>query len=865
MAKEIRQASSLSQFLPPDLESNVRGPPLPTPHSRNTSFEARPNKSELSRKAVPHTHSRTPSSQLAYQYMEAPDPARGRISQGFLRSDARSLSRDMPAPQDLLPPPPIGGSFSDRISSLTGSRASSSTRVRPDSGTFSRPGSRTASPSRPTTPKNAKFNMKKTWLTGKSHDRSRSASERKEPFSFIVGTPEKQEYELTSYTSRQPVKELWDDQGDLFIHLFGGEQPPSFRLKACAIESSRAFQRLLAVEDRPHGNDITGSERQMRNTSLGSNHSHADLENIEQEKHLYIPLQFANTTELQSGDLENLIALRNLFAFLVGQILVGTPKQPSLYTVFKNIAGLLSHYEFTNIDGSTHGDVSEMNFLGYMEDLRLDDVRNSAEQTLEAIVLGEMMKSWPLYNEGYIHAVGRWEEIYEMDSENMKFINPITRKRMEKSYMNLELRLEAVEARMNDFDYPSLFQGIALSSGFQKAVDGRTWRNSWVSMRRFTMNHYKTRYGAWPPKASSTKNDFEESGLNRIVLQELYKDFSDLYDMLVDKSNLTSRTADMAAHDERLSDKLQLHWLRQLMSEFDRSSPPVKPPIPYDLCLLPDSIHLRRDYDSLPDKKKSKERARKLKPDEINLLLIQSYDRDSMRATPFLESFMAYERQIYQGKSVDEIIDLRIGQWIFLYVVLQSLPLLVVDAPGVHYTEGVEYFLCQVPKGTAPWLREDTNDRRLYRVGEGSSLASLPTDAIHNSVEGIYERSHCWEMAKIWSHGLAKMPAQGSVYTNRSGSHSRMASQNYQDSGSSLTGLAIPPLLVDPWKTGSAHSSPRNSVALGLEELELPPALRTDVGTPGRKFSTPDATKTFDDILGPPTGGKKKGWTSFSG
>ena len=682
-----------------------------------------------------------------------------------------------------------------------------------------------------------------------------------------MGTPEKHEYDLTAYTSRQPVKELWDDHGDMYVHLFGDRQPPSFRLQSSAIESSRVFQRLLAQGDRPQETNITEIERQLRNISIDATHTRS-ASTSQHELHLHIPLQFANITELRSDDLENLVALRNLFAFLVGQILVGTPKQPSLYTVFRNIAGLLSHYEFTNADGSTYGEVAKLNFLGYMEDLRLDDLRHSTEQTLEAIVLGEMMKSWPLYNEGYIHGVGKWDEIYESRSKNMLFITPITRKRMEKSYMDLINRLDAAEARINDFDFPSLFQGIAVSSAFQKAVDGRMWRNSWVAMRRFTMNHYKTRYGAWPPKASSKKNDFEESGLNRIVLQELYNDFSDLYDMLVDKSNLTTRTADMAAHDEKLADRLQMHWLRQLMSEFDRSSPPVKPPIPYDLCLLPDSKHVRRDYDSLPDKKKAKERARSLKPDEINLLLLQSYNRDSMRATPFLEAFIAYERHTYIGKSVDEMSDLRIGQWIFLYVVLQSLPLLVVDAPGVRYTEGVEYLLCEAPKGTPPWLREDTKNRKVYRVDdENSSYAGLPADTVHNSVEGIYGRSHCWEMAKVWSNGLAKMPVQESVYTNRSANHSRIASQNLQDSSSTLVGLPTPPPPIGgSWGPGSTHSSTRSSShALGSEELELPPPIRPDLGMPSRKFSAPDIAKTFDDILGTPTETKKKGWGSFSG
>ena len=73
----------------------------------------------------------------------------------------------------------------------------------------------------------------------------------------------------------------------------------------------------------------------------------------------------------------------------------------------------------------------------------------------------------------------------------------------------------------------------------------QAWKKAFLAMRKHVMSHYKERYGSWPPKSSSKKNDFEESGLNRILLREVYQDFSDLYDMLVERKSLTTRTADM--------------------------------------------------------------------------------------------------------------------------------------------------------------------------------------------------------------------------------------------------------------------------------------------------------------------------------
>ena len=652
------------------------------------------------------------------------------------------------------------------------------------------------------------------------------------------------------------------------IHLFDRDAGPSFKIDGSVIAASRRLLNILNGGTLSRNSSLASEAHiPSRSHSLNSNGSPPIGALSEDGKtHLYMPLglSITNGSALKPEDLENLVAVRNLFAFLVGQVLVGTPKQPTLFAVFNNIAGLLSHYDFTNMDGSSLGEVASANFLGYIEDLRLNDVRNSREKTLEAIILGERMKSWPLYNEGYVHGVGKWDDIMQMDSPIFSYIAGITRKRMEKSHMDLYIRLKDTRMRLDDFEFPSLFTGVAAGSAFAKVVDIKTWKTSWQMMKRFTLSFYKRRYGGWPPKARSKKNDFEESGLNRIVLQELYHDFSDLYDMLVDKSSLTTRKADPGAHDEKLADEPVMHNLRFLMSEFDRSSPPVRPPVPYDLPLRPDLMKVRRDFENLSEKKKAKERSKKLKDDEINMALMQSYDRDGVKATPFLEAFMAFERSTCHGKAIDEIVDFRIGQWIFLYVVMQCLPLVVVDAPGIRWTQGCEYFLCEVPRGNPPWIKEERGQKAFYRIAGGAGVVSLPSDSVEHSVEAIYHRSHCWKMAQIWSGDDTYQPASAGRPTGPS----RTASSN-----SFSEALPTPPMigpdsfLPAPQTMGSPRQSYRSSVALGLEALPLPPSVMGDEFPQqgGRKVSTPDPTRSFDDILGPATPTRKKGWGSLGG
>ena len=705
------------------------------------------------------------------------------------------------------------------------------------------------------------------------------------------------------------VAELWDSSRDTFVHLFARESGlgPSFKINSNALSSSRVLASLIhrgsfpsrrhqpiSQDQRHSGEDLHRYMRQVsldlppiikvsnipplqrqRSSSTNASFSsrseaarmgHSNLPDSVDDIHLYIPMSIVAETsgsELQIDDIEKLVAIRNLFAFLIGQVLVGTYKRPSPFAIFLEIAELLRYYDFTNFDGSTFGEIPDASFICYLADLHLGDVRSSREKTMEAIILGEQMKSWSLFNEGFVHGVGKWDDMVQLAHPNFSMINDTTRRRMEKASRDLSTRLKAVQARMDDFDFPSLFAGIAASSTLSKTIDFKAWKASFATLRKHTLAMYKARYGSWPPKAKSKKNEFEGSGLNRLLLREVYQDFSDVYDMLVDRTALTTRTADMLSINEVLSTDPEMNALLKLLSEFDRSSPPVLPPIPFDLPLLPDLSTTRREFEGLPAKKQAKERSKKLKDDEINMALMQSYNRESIKSTPFVEAFMAFERSSAHGRSMQDILDLRIGQWIFLYVVLQSLPLLVVDAPGLEWTQGVEYFLCEVPKGAPPWVSEDARHKlEYYRVPDGS-IVGLPPDLVDYGVEGIYRRSHCWQAADRWTglegidQGNVNMFSQTNPFQPRKPLPQGLLDGVGRDS-------SRPPSTYLSSGPGSRASSPdrhspRSSVAYGLELLPVPPDVLLGSLPNGSRVSiAPDPTKSFDNILGATNTSTKK-------
>lgn len=622
-----------------------------------------------------------------------------------------------------------------------------------------------------------------------------------------------------------------------------------------------------------------------------------DSRNLEDDEsghiHLQLPIALsadgggagAGATKLTSNDIDTLISARNFFAFLVGQSIIATERRPSIFSVFLKIADFLTRYGFSNLDGSTFGEVAHGSFDAYIEELRLGDVRGSRTATIEAIVLSEKMRSVLLYNEAFVHGVGKWYDIVQLRDPKFDMISPKTRTRMERAALDLDQRKRNINFKLNDFDFPAIFAGIMNSktADESKQVKFEEWRVAFNSTRKWFMSYYRSKYGSWPPKASSKKNSLETSGLNRLVLKDLYNDLGNLYDLLVDRQSLTTRTTDMIIEDDddtEDADGPMQRALRKVLNEYDRSTPPVQPPIPFDTPLIP---QLKLSGSASADKKLI---AKKLKKENLDEVLKSSYNEDANISTPFIISFKEYEHHEAHNSTIRHIGDLRQGQWLFLYAIIQSLPMLVVDAPAVKWTQGVEYFLCEPPRSGVPWAKEISTAYTYYAVVGGGGVVSLPSDIIEFGVEGIYRRSHCWIKAEEWTKHSTVLTAAVEETLHRP--------DNLNIEGG-MEALAPPPQFGAPGalslKPRSRSSSPgseggrrsnRQSVLLsGLEALPMPgpsgfgpggfAAMGSQPGSPilgprpgsSRPVTSTgpgDPTKTFDAILGSmeQTGADKK-------
>ncbi|KAK3671301.1 hypothetical protein LTR78_008761 [Recurvomyces mirabilis] len=713
------------------------------------------------------------------------------------------------SPSPLLPPPPIAAAGAHP-------RSSSTDRSRPGTPSFSNNYSRPTTPNpqhmqgqAPMTPPSAQSEKKKDkkGLFGRS---KKDGHAERGPVAWIGGHPERPPYEINGLLNGLPLPEMWDESenGNCFVYLFPQGSPgkgASFRIDSAVFAASPVLTRLafgdrhglnartqhLSLNDRAETMSSNSSRDSRGRSSMMSDGSAQDV-------HLFLPIRLHSTDpaptvqttpgkkgreapvlDTAAEDLQTLVDIRNFFAFLIGGPLVATERRASWFAIFMSISGILKTYEFSNVDGSTYGEVASGSFDAYVEELGLGDVRTSRETTIDGIVLGERMKSVYLYNEAFTHAVGKHEEILTLKSPKWDLISSLTQNRLTRAAMDLEKRVASIQLVLKDFEFPFLFTGIMSSKTSDERKEGvrfAEWKDAFLGMRKWTIAILQQRYGHWPPKASSKKNNLETSGLSRKVLKDLYSDMSAIYDLMVDRSNLTTRTVDGVDRSRRDQEDATIRGVRAVLSEYDRSSPPVKPPVPFDLPILPNLKATRSDFGTGDKKKDLKSIQKRLKDDEIELLLRASWNRDVVASTnnpnsAFVEAFRDLERKAAHHCTISEMVDLRVGQWIFMYVVLQALPMLACDAPGLRHMKGVEYFLCEPPRSGVPWASNPNSNSHTaaqhhasgmggvagrntwFSVGDGGGVVSLPSDLVEHGVEGIYRRSHCWVLAERWSAG----------------------------------------------------------------------------------------------------------------
>ncbi|KKA29524.1 hypothetical protein TD95_003549 [Thielaviopsis punctulata] len=627
-----------------------------------------------------------------------------------------------------------------------------------------------------------------------------------------------QEYNLAYLLNGEKVPELWNESGNVSVYLFPQNESrgPSFKVSGTILTSSEVFREYLVDPQAPNGGRARGRSFGGRNSLAVNDAFSAPIHMPDNQTPLALYIPEASGESSEASTTERLVAIRNMFAMLTGQSLIGTKLHPTPIAALLQVSKMLSEFGYRSLSGESFGEEVDVAFGFYMNSMDLSDMRTSRTRTIEALILAENMRSRELYDDAFAHYAGKYVAIQELQSPLCKQLSSMTLDALARASFDLGKRLGTVNEKLEMFNFPSVFAGVANSTSLEEfqTVDYKTWRRSFERMRTLVLNYYKDRFGNWPPKASSKKNQFTESGLNRLVLKTLYEDMCQIYDLIVDRKSITTRVMDKDMTDTNNEGDPSIVALRRLLSEYDNSSLPVVPPIPYDTPRMPIFTSVSEAYASRSEKQKHRFR-KNIKDNELELVLEKSYDFETSSLAKkgnILHEFKHMEFKEAKGKPEAEIQAQRLGYWIFMYCVIQTLPWVVIDAADVKFSEGVEYFLCQPATGNAPWVADFGQVRKQWYITPDGQTVELSADAVKFSTEAVYLRSYCWKKAAEWERmGFEELEPPAELH-------------NITPPGSVHSSSAAPsPVLRPRSHLGSPrmHSAHRSSVAMGIEPISL--------------------------------------------
>lgn len=273
----------------------------------------------------------------------------------------------------------------------------------------------------------------------------------------------------------------------------------------------------------------------------------------------------------------------------------------------------------------------------------------------------------------------------------------------------------------------------SLMSFFENEVSGsflglpQPARDHLDRFRSFLKSSYIEQYGSWPP------DDFEEEGVRQTLYSNLFADFQNLYQHLVDPESSTS----LAENDITKTGGV---CILQNIQAFDSKHhyEPLAQPLP----LLPKAresnasqrpkLQRRLSWNPVQKRRAAKE-ARKAHDKQA---LITASNRDLLvMDCPLVRKYSEFEE-----KTVDDdleglsAIEGRKVRWILVYAVLQTFHSTAQPPKQVRNTSNLSYSLCCQPPKQMPWQEAPlpdirTADKRLSRLAPDNCYSHTNTSS----------------------------------------------------------------------------------------------------------------------------------------
>ncbi|EPS42108.1 hypothetical protein H072_3983 [Dactylellina haptotyla CBS 200.50] len=536
----------------------------------------------------------------------------------------------------------------------------------------------------------------------------------------------------TGLSRRDP--ELWFPDGDTLVYLSDKfskskeDQPfkqPSFRIRSSVLRATNSpflIGSLYDYDDLPQSPTSISSSMMSADNDIHSvpSQSSRDLEGIAHELHFPAP-----RSNDRAAIYRHHATTRNFFAVLFNKSLVGA-------TFGQTLLDLAERMELYMPPG--HDNVGDL--LKYLTRKEFDDVRNMPDLAAGMLIFSEKYRLADLYRESFVHCVGMMNRL-EL-SVDYQEISSITRAHLDRANLNIQVRTDRCDNLLvhGQFSFNEVWPHM--SAGYPPA------RHAFDRFQKFLAKHYQNRFGSWPPAGEK---------FGRLLYQQLQRDFNALYDFLVDKDAMwepvapSSSSASTSSHQRATGSHRLINPYKQefraddnslqftdIIISFDRNN--KYPHIPHPYPLVPEvktSTTIRSNKQSNFFGKRNAN-ADKTMEKENALALIQATNLDALYTSPNNSLVAAYQLMEKTGPAIEiDPHDARKGRWLLIYAVLQTLATITVDAPGLKWTDNVDYFLCAPTKGVPPWEQQPQSSRS----GEEEDYCQY--------------RAHCWIVPYQWN------------------------------------------------------------------------------------------------------------------
>ncbi|KAB5569973.1 hypothetical protein GE09DRAFT_692196 [Coniochaeta sp. 2T2.1] len=488
--------------------------------------------------------------------------------------------------------------------------------------------------------------------------------------------------------------ELWFDNGNCFVHLYGKGQSrrgPAFRVPLSTLLEANCHPLL----NRYLARNVPGlrSPYPARDSCNGSD--------MEGRVDLYIsPPPMADRKQL----LNFYLSVRNLFAWICRRSLVG-----------EHLGSALIALKYSMQEYRSPGTDNVEDILSYCEDEGYLDLGNQPIHALAMVHLAEHYQLRDLYINAFAHCAGMGDCLYTLPE--YQAISSITRKLLRRAQAGVESKLSRAATSLKDFLEDDLSESnLGLAPGGRAHLE---------RFRSFLLAFYTHRLGYYPPSPVDTRTCMWEPEIYRAMRI----DFEALYEYLVDWTYTTSDSSSLSGRGGIC--------VLQSVHSFDlrHKYKPLPHPLPRLPEVAPTTTSKRTSWFSKGDSK--------LRPDQRLLshaALVKATNSASQEIATngLVAAYKRFEEDSLSSRiRFDKIeklsqVDARKIRWILIYGVYQTLRGCTEAPLEVRDTNSAGYSLAISTTHLPPWKEQGRRclTRTRSQMSATSPVPSLPSSGV---------------------------------------------------------------------------------------------------------------------------------------